>query len=152
MPPKTPQGRSSEGPGGPRRAPGGLIYSQLPQAGPNGWVTPISCALVPLTWYWAFFLRPSAQRAPFLAQNAPFRFYRGPRQPKWGPIKPNDPHPPTICSLNRYIPSEKIGPNCNCIRLSGSSIEPKTGILGQKGASWGTWPQKKGPIPGQSLW
>ena len=48
-------------------------------------------------------------------------------------------------SLNRYIPSEKIGPNCNCIRLSGSSIEPKTGILGQKGASWGTWPQKKRP-------
>ena len=91
--------RSSEGPGGPRRAPGGLIYSQLPQAGPNGWVTPISCALVPLTWYWAFFLRPSAPNGPFLAQNARFRFYRGPRQPKWGPIKPNDPHPPAICWL-----------------------------------------------------
>ena len=38
---------SLEGLGGPRKAPRGLIWFQMPLVGPSGWVTSISCALAP---------------------------------------------------------------------------------------------------------
>ena len=72
--------RSLEGPGGPRRAPGGLIWSQLPQAGPTGWAAFIPCALASYQTSSAL-LGP--RKGPVLAQNSPLE---GPGRPwlAWG--------------------------------------------------------------------
>ena len=73
--------RSLEGPGGPRRATGGLIWSQLPQAGPTGWVTPISCALAPYQTSSALLGPP---KGPNFGQKGPFGSPRIPRRAPFG--------------------------------------------------------------------
>ena len=86
--------------GGPRRAPGDQIWSQLPPIGPSGLD---SWSPHTLTWYRAPSGSLGVPKGPILAQNVPFWLRRGPRRSKWGPSKPNNPHSTAHCVVHLVI-------------------------------------------------
>ena len=74
------------GPGGPRRAPWGQIWSRLPPIGPFGLD---SCSPHTLTWYRAPSGHPGALKEPVLAPNAPRRSSEGSERPDSVPNAPD---------------------------------------------------------------
>ena len=70
-------------------------------------------------------LQPRAPKGPFLAQNVPIWFSRGPTQPKRGPNKPNDHSSTVICWLECYMNS--LGHNGHPFLPQG----PQNGYLAQ---------------------
>ena len=122
--------RSSEGP----RA---LIWSQLPLAGPTGWVTPISCALAP---YGTATVLLGPPKGLVLGPNGSFGGPRGPRRAQggqiWSQLPPIGPPVLDSCSPHTFTWYRA---------LSGPLGVPKGPVLGRNAPFGGPGGPRRAP-------